>query len=103
MIFHSVLRLPLRVFAPSTINVGSPRTLKRVTEVWVPELQRLGVKVPLLLVGCKSDLRPQDQNMQQVRLALTTPYSIPLLSECRANLAQAQLFLNAANAHMPSL
>ena len=45
---------------------GNPRTLKRITEVWVPELQRLGVKVPLLLVGCKSDLRPHDQNMQQV-------------------------------------
>ncbi len=48
------------------LNSGNPRTLNRITEVWVPELQRLGVKVPLLLVGCKSDLRPQDQNMQQV-------------------------------------
>ncbi|CAL8465634.1 g5170 [Coccomyxa elongata] len=56
-------------------DTGSPRTLKRVTEVWVPELQRLGVKVPLLLVGCKSDLRPQDQNMQQV--------VVPVLAKCK--------------------
>ena len=76
MVFHAVLLISLRVNSPLTIDVGSPRTLKRVTEVWVPELQRLGVKVPLLLVGCKSDLRPQDQNMQQVRIPSTTSYSI---------------------------
>ncbi|BDA51482.1 mitochondrial Rho GTPase 2 [Coccomyxa sp. Obi] len=56
-------------------DTGNPRTLKRITEVWVPELQRLGVKVPLLLVGCKSDLRPQDQNMQQV--------VVPVLAKCK--------------------
>ncbi|EIE18377.1 hypothetical protein COCSUDRAFT_38657 [Coccomyxa subellipsoidea C-169] len=56
-------------------DTGNPRTLNRITEVWVPELQRLGVKVPLLLVGCKSDLRPQDQNMQQV--------VVPVLAKCK--------------------
>ena len=33
---------------------------------WMPELQRLGVTVPTVLVGCKSDLKPMEQHLQQV-------------------------------------
>jgi hypothetical protein len=32
----------------------------------VPEMARLGVRVPLLLVGCKSDLRAPQQSLHQV-------------------------------------
>ena len=52
---------------------GKPATLRRVSEAWVPELQRLGVRVPLLLVGCKSDLRPAGQNLHQARLLSSVP------------------------------
>ena len=47
-------------------HAGRPQTLKRISEVWVPELQRMEVEVPFLLVGCKSDIRQQGQTLQQV-------------------------------------
>ena len=45
---------------------GRPLSLKRISDSWVPELQRMGVEVPYLLVGCKSDLRQPGQTLQQV-------------------------------------
>ncbi len=44
-------------------------TLKRITTHWMPELRRLGVHVPVMLVGCKSDIRPADQTLHQVEAA----------------------------------
>ena len=41
-------------------------TLRRVSSYWMPELRRLGVHVPVMLVGCKSDVRPADQSLHQV-------------------------------------
>lgn len=45
-------------------------TLRRVSSYWMPELKRLNVNVPVLLVGCKSDLRGADQTIHQVSWSL---------------------------------
>ena len=45
---------------------GHPQSLSRINDSWVPELQRMGMEVPYLLVGCKSDLRQPGQTLQQV-------------------------------------
>ena len=44
-----------------------PQTLSRVSSYWMPELRRLQVTVPVVLVGTKSDLKPNEQQLQQVR------------------------------------
>ncbi|CAM8914754.1 unnamed protein product [Rhodiola kirilowii] len=38
-------------------------TLDRVRDFWLPELRRLEVKVPVIVVGCKLDLRDDDQQV----------------------------------------
>lgn len=48
-------------------SMEKPNTLRRVSSHWMPELRRLGLTVPILLVGCKSDIRPADQTLHQVR------------------------------------
>jgi mitochondrial Rho GTPase 1 len=47
-------------------SMEKPATLRRVSTYWMPELRRLGVHVPVLLVGCKSDIRPADSTLHQV-------------------------------------
>lgn len=37
-----------------------PDTLDRVSSHWMPELARLGVAAPCVLVGCKADAAPAD-------------------------------------------
>ncbi|CAL5224037.1 g6659 [Coccomyxa viridis] len=54
---------------------GRPQSLKRISDSWVPELQRMGVEVPYLLVGCKSDLRQPGQTLQQT--------VVPTMSRCK--------------------
>ena len=39
----------------------------------MPELQRMEADVPILLVGCKSDLRQPGQSLQQVAVAFPPP------------------------------
>jgi Ras family protein T1 len=47
-------------------SMDRPQTLGRVSSYWMPELRRLGVNVPIMLVGCKSDVRPADPSLHQV-------------------------------------
>lgn len=47
-------------------SMDKPQTLRRVSTYWMPELRRLGVHVPVMLVGCKSDVRPADNSLHQV-------------------------------------
>lgn len=47
-------------------SMDKPQTLRRVSSYWMPELRRLGVHVPIMLVGCKSDIRPADQSLHHV-------------------------------------
>ncbi len=55
--------------------VGRSATLDRVTSYWMPELQRLGVQVPVILVACKSDLRVGDHHLQQAGPPLPKPHT----------------------------
>lgn len=48
-------------------SMDRPATLRRVSSYWMPELRRLGVHVPVMLVGCKSDVRPADRSLHEVR------------------------------------
>lgn len=47
-------------------SMDKPGTLRRVSSYWMPELRRLGVHVPVMLVGCKSDVRPADRSLHEV-------------------------------------
>lgn len=47
-------------------SMENPQSLRRVSTHWMPELRRLGISVPIILVGCKSDIRPADQSLHQV-------------------------------------
>jgi Ras family protein T1 len=47
-------------------SMEKPASLRRVSSYWMPELRRLGIAVPIMLVGCKSDARPADQSLHQV-------------------------------------
>nr|CAD1817115.1 unnamed protein product [Ananas comosus var. bracteatus] len=40
-----------------TYACDRPATLDRLTTYWLPELRRLEVQVPVIVVGCKLDLR----------------------------------------------
>lgn len=51
-------------------SMDRPATLRRISSYWMPELRRLGVHVPVMLVGCKSDVRPADRSLHEVRAAL---------------------------------
>ena len=48
---------------------GQPKTLQRVRTYWIPELRRLNVRVPIILVGCKNDIKPPEERaaLQDVR------------------------------------
>lgn len=48
-----------------TYACDQPETLERLSTFWLPELHRLEVKVPVIVVGCKLDLRDE---LQQVSL-----------------------------------
>jgi hypothetical protein len=48
-------------------SMERPNTLRRISSYWMPELRRLGVNVPVMLVGCKSDVRPADRSLHEVR------------------------------------
>ncbi|KDP23523.1 hypothetical protein JCGZ_23356 [Jatropha curcas] len=45
-----------------TYACDKPETLDRLSNFWLPQLRRLEVKVPVIVVGCKLDLR--DENYQ---------------------------------------
>ncbi|KAF8392435.1 hypothetical protein HHK36_022777 [Tetracentron sinense] len=46
-----------------TYAYDQPSTLDRLSTFWLPELCRLEVKVPLIVVGCKLDLRDKQQSV----------------------------------------
>ena len=63
-------------------NTGSAgnASLRRVSSFWMPELKRLHVKVPVLLVGCKSDLRPADESLHKAVMPIIKAY--PQIETC---------------------
>ncbi|XVE73150.1 hypothetical protein DITRI_Ditri11bG0094100 [Diplodiscus trichospermus] len=51
-----------------TYACDQPMTLSRLSTFWLPELRKLEVKAPVIVVGCKLDLRDelQPMNLEQV-------------------------------------
>lgn len=64
-------------------------SLRRISSYWMPELKRLSIKVPVLLVGCKSDARPADQSLHKAVLPIVKAYpQIETCMECSAKKLQ---------------
>ncbi|KAL4308804.1 hypothetical protein GQ457_01G053260 [Hibiscus cannabinus] len=51
-----------------TYACDQPTTLSRLSTFWLPELRKLEIKAPVIVVGCKLDLRDERQpmNLEQV-------------------------------------
>lgn len=92
----SVIVLCFRMDDDSSNREASPRSsttsntsLRRISSYWMPELKRLNVKVPVLLVGCKSDLRPADESLHKAVLPIVKAYpQIETCMECSAKKLQ---------------
>ncbi|KAL4436835.1 hypothetical protein ABPG75_003974 [Micractinium tetrahymenae] len=70
-------------------SMDRPATLRRVSSYWMPELRRLGVHVPVMLVGCKSDVRPADRSLHEAVLPIVKAYpQIETCMECSAQKLQ---------------
>lgn len=57
--------------------------LARIGSHWLPELRRIGVRAPVILVGTKSDTKSADHNLQQVRCMQLTGEQLQLLQSLR--------------------
>ncbi|EFN55684.1 hypothetical protein CHLNCDRAFT_133936 [Chlorella variabilis] len=74
-------------------SADRPGTLRRISSYWMPELRRLGVHVPVMLVGCKSDVRTPnpvaDRGLQEAVLPIVKAYpQIETCMECSAKKLQ---------------
>ncbi|KAK9945314.1 hypothetical protein M0R45_010835 [Rubus argutus] len=70
-----------------TYACDQPMTLTRISSYWLPELHRLEVKVPVILVGCKLDLRDEHDpiSMEQVMTPIMQQFrEIETCIECSA-------------------
>ncbi|KAH9295641.1 hypothetical protein KI387_039229 [Taxus chinensis] len=69
-----------------TYSCDQPSTLERLSTYWLPELRRLEVKAPVIVVGCKLDLRDdQPQSLEQVMSPLMHEFrEIETCIECSA-------------------
>ncbi|XP_052187372.1 mitochondrial Rho GTPase 1-like isoform X2 [Diospyros lotus] len=70
-----------------TYACDQPATLDRLSAFWLPELRRLEVKVPVIVVGCKLDLRDDQQtvNLEQVMSPIMQQFrEIETCIECSA-------------------
>ena len=47
-------------------NLTNQDSLTHIEEKWVPELRHYGRKVPIILVGCKKDLRKNKGSKEEV-------------------------------------
>lgn len=70
-----------------TYACDQPATLDRLSTFWLPELRRLEVKVPVIVVGCKLDLRDDQQavSLEQVMSPIMQQFrEIETCIECSA-------------------
>ncbi|BFG43174.1 hypothetical protein CerSpe_294480 [Prunus speciosa] len=70
-----------------TYACDQPMTLSRLSTYWLPELRHLGVKVPVILVGCKLDLQDEQapMSMEQVMSPIMQKFrEIETCIECSA-------------------
>ncbi|KAG0586030.1 hypothetical protein KC19_2G058000 [Ceratodon purpureus] len=51
-----------------TYSCDRPQTLERLSSYWLSELRRLEIEVPIIVVGCKLDLRDDSRSsLEQVK------------------------------------
>lgn len=69
-----------------TYACDRPQTLERLSSYWLPELRRLEIKMPVIVVGCKLDLRDDRQpSLEQVMAPLMHEFrEIETCIECSA-------------------
>ncbi|KAG1338418.1 mitochondrial Rho GTPase 1 [Cocos nucifera] len=69
-----------------TYACDRPSTLDRLSTYWLPELRRLEVNVPVIVVGCKLDLRDEQQvSLEQVMSPIMQQFrEIETCIECSA-------------------
>ncbi|KAL5783672.1 hypothetical protein ACOSP7_008701 [Xanthoceras sorbifolium] len=76
-----------------TYACDRPETLDELSTFWLPELRRLEVKVPVIVVGCKLDLRDENHqvSLEQVMMPIMQQFrEIETCIECSA-LKQIQI------------
>uniref|UniRef100_A0A0E0D8L2 Mitochondrial Rho GTPase n=1 Tax=Oryza meridionalis TaxID=40149 RepID=A0A0E0D8L2_9ORYZ len=69
-----------------TYACDRPATLERLSTFWLPELRRLQLKAPVIVVGCKLDLRDEQQvSLEQVMAPIMQTFrEIETCIECSA-------------------
>ncbi|XP_078152022.1 mitochondrial Rho GTPase 1-like isoform X1 [Carex rostrata] len=69
-----------------TYACDRPSTLDRLSTYWLPELRRLEVRVPVIVVGCKLDTRDEQQiSLEQVMTPIMQQFrEIETCIECSA-------------------
>ncbi|KAM7280608.1 hypothetical protein ACFE04_007742 [Oxalis oulophora] len=70
-----------------TYACDDPTTLIRLSDFWLPKLRALEVKVPVIVVGCKLDLRPENHqvSLEQVMSPIMQNFrEIETCIECSA-------------------
>ncbi|KAM5561275.1 mitochondrial Rho GTPase 1-like [Rosa sericea] len=70
-----------------TYACDQPQTLDRLSNFWLPKLRQLEVKVPVIVVGCKLDLRDENQqvSLEQVMSPIMQQFrEIETCIECSA-------------------
>ncbi|CAM6008327.1 unnamed protein product [Sphagnum balticum] len=75
-----------------TYACDQPQTLERLSSHWLPELRQLEIKVPVIVVGCKLDLRDDQQpTLEQVMAPLMHEFrEIETCIEC-SSIKQIQI------------
>ncbi|KAG0586033.1 hypothetical protein KC19_2G058300 [Ceratodon purpureus] len=73
-------------FVVLTYSCDRPQTLERLSSYWWPELRRLEIEVPIIVVGCKLDLRDDSRSsLEQVIAPLMEEFrEIETCIECSA-------------------
>ncbi|KAI3767707.1 hypothetical protein L2E82_18063 [Cichorium intybus] len=80
-----------------TYAFDKPSTVDRLSTFWLPELRRLDVRLPIILVGCKMDLNDEQQSRQALLPLLQQFQEIEMHLECSAfkHIYQAVLYPEA--------
>lgn len=85
-----------------TYACDQPATLNQLSSYWLPELRHLEVKVPVIVVGCKLDLRDDQQlSLEQVMTPIMHQFrEIETCIECSAlkQIQVAEVFYYAQKA-----
>ncbi|KAI5658888.1 hypothetical protein M9H77_27681 [Catharanthus roseus] len=86
-----------------TYACDRPETLDRLSTFWLPELRRLEVRVPVIVVGCMLDKRPDENpiSLEQVMSPIMQQFrEIETCIECSAlrNIQVAEVFYYAQKA-----